>query len=266
MNEKVIREKLSKYDDKHVSIYISYLNNLRDEKDRNNQNKNAWFKFAKDEDLIQAFVSVANKGIFIDGETVTLTNRGKIVVTFDYHAYKNMVLAKYPNSKFDASVVYMGDDFNFWKESGKVFYKHNINNPFDNNKVIVGAYCILKNERGEFIELLNMDTITKMKNTSKMKNIWDSWFDRMVLKSALKRVCTIHFKDITNEIDKIDNESNDPELANIDDKVQEDVNNALDINQLNMVFKRHEKLVSDRSALIKLCAAKRKELEGGNNE
>jgi hypothetical protein len=35
----------------------------------------------------------------------------------------------------------------------RVIYNHTINNPFDNNKKIVGAYCIIKNRCGEFISI-----------------------------------------------------------------------------------------------------------------
>jgi hypothetical protein len=251
---------LSKYDENKVDIFIAYINNLKTETDKEGKLKNYWARNTKDEDYINAFKKVYETGLYIDGDSVTLTFRGKLLITYDYHAYKNKILLSYPESIFDFQVVYEGDDFAFRKESGKVYYTHKMNNPFQVKKDITGAYGVLKNKKGEFIELINTDDIQKMKNTSKMKNIWDAWFDRMVLKSVIKRICSVHFKDITKDIDSIDNELNDPDRATIDELILTDIDNAETEEQLGKIYKNSIGSIKDKEQFIKLLAKRKEEV------
>ena len=199
-----IQKSLGKYDKEKVEVFLNYLNTLKTEKDKGGTIKNFWATKLTDNDYINVFKKEAEKGLYIDGESITLTFRGKLMVTYDYHAYINKIKLTYPESIFDFGIVYEGDDFSFRKDSGVVNYTHKLNNPFKTDKTIVGAYGVIKNKKGEFLETINMSDIQKMKNTSLMKNIWDSWFDRMVLKSVIKRVCSVHFKDIVNDMEKTD--------------------------------------------------------------
>lgn len=260
INNIYMKKLLSNYDEKKVDIFISYVNNLKTELDKDGKIKNWWASKQSDLQYSDLFKRVYETGLFIDGDSVTITFRGKMLVTYDYHAYKNKILSNYPETIFDFQVVYKDDAFSFRKESGKVIYSHKINNPFESKKVIIGAYGIIKNSKGEFIELLTMDDIQKMKNTSKMKNIWDAWYDRMVLKSVIKRICSVHFKDITKDIDSIDNLLNDPERATVDELLLADIDKANTEKRLGEIYKFNIDNVDDKKQFIEILGKRKKEI------
>ena len=203
----------------------------------------------------------------IDGESITLVSRGgKMSASYDYHAYKNKVLINYPESIFDFQLVYEGDVFSFKKESGKVIYSHTISDPFSNEKKLIGAYGVIKNSKGEFIEHLNMNAIDKMRKTSNMKSIWAAWEDRMVLKSIIKRICSVHFHDIVVEIEKIDNEQYEPERASIKQLVLDEIDNCKNIDQLQKIYKANYKSLEtaeERKDFNRIVSLQKKIIEEG---
>lgn len=256
-----IKELLKSYDSKKVEVYISYLGHLEKETKSDGKLTNWWFKKVTEEQYADAFKKVADGGLSIDGDSVTLTYKKRLVIIYDYHAYKNKILLTYPESKFDFQLVYKGDNFTFRKESGQVIYTHNIGNPFDTKKELIGAYGVIKNSKGEFIEFLTMDDIEKMKKTSTMQSIWSTWFDRMVLKSIIKRICGVHFKDITTEIDKIDNETNQPERASLPQEILDKIDAAKDTKTLTKIYNDNVGVIEDKGAFISQLTLKRQELE-----
>lgn len=258
-----IKKLLKNYDSEKVDIYISYLQNLKTEKTKDGKLANWWFDKVSEQDFANVFKKVANTGLFIDGDSITLNYRKKLVITYDYHAYKNKVMLSYPETIFDFQIVYKDDSFTFRKESGKVIYSHTIANPFDTKKEIQGAYGVIKNRKGEFIEFLTMDDIDKMKNTSLMKNIWNTWFDRMVLKSIIKRICNIHFKDIVKDIDTIDNETNNLNATNINELIQKDIENAKTQEDLTKIYNENIGTIEDVEGFINLLTEKKKEIKNG---
>lgn len=253
-----------------VDTYISYLKKLEAAKDKSGRIVNWWF----DKQEPQVFIELWNKclqiGLPIDGDTVTINARGGVpALSFDYHAYRNIVLIKYPETVFDQQLVYSGDTFSFSKENGKVLYKHEISNPFDKDKQIIGAYAVIKNNTGEFIEFVHMEDIAKMKKTSNSSNIWETWFDRMVLKSVIKRICNVNFKDITKAMDTIDNEEydlNKIELTDYDLKVYEAIEQAQSQDQLTTIYNENKGLVKDQKALIVKLSARKEQILKGNGK
>jgi len=146
-----------------------------------------------------------NLGLPIDGVNVVITGKNMAMVT--YNGYKNKVLETYPETEFDVQLIREGDTYSFAKESGSVIYSHNISDPFaDSEPKIIGAYCVIKNKRGEFLETLNMNDYKEMKSGSKQSALWDKWASEFWLKSVIKRACKRHFNDIVSDIDKVDNE------------------------------------------------------------
>jgi len=267
MNREYIKKGLSDYDKVKVGVYLDYLSFLSTEKDKTKQLKNKWFQYQKDEAFISMYKKVAIDNLYIDGENITLTFKGKLMVSYDYQAYKNKVLNVYPETKFDFGIVYEGDKFSFSKESGKVIYKHTMSNPFENNRTIIGAYGIIKNNRGEFIETLNVSEIDKIKSTAKTKTIWDKWFDRMVLKSIVKRICKIAFKDQFKNIEAIDNENYDldkPLHSDLEDDLtlKETIDSCETLDQLNMVYENNKDVVEDEKLFMEMLGAKKKQIKG----
>jgi len=224
MNYNSIKTKLEKYPPIQVGIFITYLKQLKTDKDKEGVLKNKWFAYAKEDELIELFEKVAKDNIYIDGDSVTLSYRNKVILTYNYQAYKNLVLNIYPETIFDIQLVYEGDEFFFKKSSGKIIYEHTITDPFATKKIISGAYCIIKNSRGEFLETINTEDIAKMKAVAKTKNIWNEWESEMVLKSVIKRSCKRHFKDIVVHVEVLDNETNDLDKL----ELTEEQNNLLE--------------------------------------
>ena len=152
-------------------------------KDKEQKQVNLWFKNFTNEQAIEVYKKVAMDNLFIDGTSITISFRyGKIIVTYNFQAYKNKLLNVYPESTFDIQLVKEGDYFSFEKINGRVEYIHKINNPFKIDSPTIGVYCIIKNTRGEFLETLDMAEIQKMKNVATTKNIWNTWEGEMVLK------------------------------------------------------------------------------------
>jgi hypothetical protein len=258
-----LKNLLSNYDEKIVDVYVAYIGTLKNDKDKDGKLIAWWSVKITDEQFADIFKKVAVTGLYIDGDSITLTFRKKLIPTFDYHAYMNKVILSYPKTIFDFQIVYEGDKFSFKKQSGKVIYTHEIVDPFNTQKKIKGGYGVIKNKKGEFIEFLTMDDITKMKNTSTMKTIWDTWFDRMVLKSIIKRICNIHFKDIVKEIEIIDNETNDLDRTNIPEDIQKQIDNAKVETDLTDIYNANVGDIEDVEAFVNLLAKRKKEILNG---
>ena len=170
MDTKAIQGGLSECEPGKVEVYLSYLNKLLTAKNKDKTVKNPWMKHRQDAELIAAYKQVAKDGLDFDGVHITLQSTG---VSYDYIAYKNKMYMVYPESVIDVALVYKDDTFRFEKQSGKVVYTHNINNPFHQDQSdIVGGYCIIKNKRGEFITLLSKENIEKHRKVAKTDYIW----------------------------------------------------------------------------------------------
>lgn len=261
MNYLTVKESLKDYSEVNVEIYINYLKYLETEKEKDKVTlKNKWFSYFKDSDATDLYKKVAKDNVFIDGETITISYRGKLIVSYNYQAYKNLLLNVYPESTFDIQIVNEGDDFSFFKDSGKVIYSHRINNPFATNKTIIGTYCIIKNSRGEFLETLNMEDVSKMKAVATTKNIWNEWESEMVLKSVIKRACKRHFRDIVVNVEKLDNENYNPENVNVDSIVQELIEKAKTFTDLTKIYKSNVNSVSDKVNFIRLLGERKEQL------
>lgn len=169
------------------------------------------------EEFMKLFINYDNIGIVLDGINATLAGKNKVFIT--WVGYKNKVISVYPESQFDVQLVREGDTFNAAKESGAVVYSHTLSDPFASNKGIIGAYCVIKNMRGEFLETLGKDDFNKMKESAMLKSTWDKWESEFWLKSVIKRACKRHFNDEVAELEKVDNQ--DYELEDTSEDVKD---------------------------------------------
>lgn len=257
----ILQKSLEKYPADEVNVFINYLKDIETSKDREGKPVNPWFQYVKYEQLVDLYKKVSLDGLFIDGQTITLQFKGKLMVSYNFQAYKNKLLKVYPETLFDLQNVFAGDTFSFRKESGKVLYMHTINNPFENKKQIIGCYCIIKNKRGDFIETLNIDEITKMKNSAKTSKIWDAWFTEMTLKSVIKRACKRHFNDITTNIETLDNENYEPETAEVSSDLKEKINNCDTLDELQIIYDENKGKVQDEKTFISLLSKRKSEIK-----
>jgi hypothetical protein len=205
MNKLNIQKLLHDYDETNVNIFINYIDKLATEK-RNGNLKNAWMGYKTDEQLASMFKQVNKDGLAFDGKIVSLQTTG---ISYSYMAYKNKMLIAYPESIIDTQLVYKDDGFKCEKKNGKVLYEHVINNPFSRNEVdVIGGYCVIKNNRGEFLTLLSVKDMEKHRKVAKTDYIWKAWLIEMYKKTLMKKSCKQHFQDIFVNIETIDNENN----------------------------------------------------------
>lgn len=243
-----------------VEVYVNHLLYLQAAKNKDGTLKNPWMKYKKDDELITYFKKVAIDGLDFDGVHITLTSVG---ISYDYIAYKNKMYLVYPETTFDLSLVYKDDSFKFQKNSGKVIYQHEINNPFNQDeKNIIGAYAVIINKRGQFLTLLSKENIDKCRKIARTDYIWSSWYHPMALKTITKTACKQHFQDIYQNIDTLDNENVDLDLplnVDIEDKAKIEVIET--IEKLKEYYNKHKgrnagvlksfnKLISNRKAEI----------------
>lgn len=257
-NYQIISEVLKDkdYKESDIDIYIAYLR-----KTESNPKNSGWFNKKTEDDLINYFIKVQADGFNIDGEHITIQSTG---ICYDYVAYKNKMLAVYSESIIDIQMVYNGDTFKFSKESGKVKYVHNISNPFgqDENSII-GGYCVIKNQRGEFLTILNRQDLEKHRKTAKTDFIWKNWLTEMYFKTLMKKACKQHFADMYQNIEKIDNENYNPEkVDNTASKIIDEVSEITDYNELKEYYDKNKaKYKSEKKIFNKIVSEKRDELK-----
>ena len=261
MDINIIKKALSNYDQAQVEVYTSYLTALANARDKKKQLKNPWLKYKTDAELVTFFKKVALDGLTFDGIHITLQSTG---VGFDYIALKNLLYIKYPGCIIDMNLVYKDDEFKFEKRSGEIFYTHAINNPFgQTEKDIIGAYCIIKCSRGNFITLLNKAEIEKRRKKAKTDMVWAQWPAEMSLKSVIKRAVKVHFADISQNIESLDNESTDLELPlDINVEVKAAIEKINTLEELTKYYIDNKgKQAGVLEGFVKLLAKRKAEIE-----
>jgi len=209
VDTKKISEDLKDYQPDQVNNYCAYLYGLSIAKNKDKTPKNPWMQHKTDEYLARMFKTVAMDGLVFDGQDITLQSTG---VSYNFQAFKNLMFLAYPESIIDVSLVHKGDSFNFSKNSGQVNYSHVIENPFGQKEEdVVGAYCVIKNKRGQFLTLLSKADIDKHRKVAKTDYIWKQWFHEMALKTVIKKACKQHFRDTYKNVETLDNENYDLE-------------------------------------------------------
>jgi hypothetical protein len=154
--------------------------------------------------LLQSIAECIDNGFALDGVNYVISGNRMYMPT--YKAFKNKIYMVYPESEVDVQVVRKGDTYHFAKESGSAIYSHDLADPFEHDDLpVIGAYCVIKNKRGEFLETLNKRDYEAMRNASKSPKTWDSWPSEFWRKSVIKRACKTHFNDITSAIEEQDN-------------------------------------------------------------
>lgn len=185
-----------KYKEEHIVKYANYCAKIQ------NDPKSSFAKKYNENHFAMFFEQVAADSLVFDGVHITLQSTG---ISYDYIAYKNKMLSVYPESTVDVQIVREGDEFSFQKENGKVVYSHKINNPFNDRGTVIGAYCVIKNDRGEFLTTLNKADIDKHQKVARTQYIWDAWYDEMVMKTIIKKACKQHFADVFERMEQEDN-------------------------------------------------------------
>lgn len=216
VNLQALKEKLveSNQDANKVNKAIAYLTDSK---------VNETVQKHTNQEMYSLIVKYLNVGTNLDGVNVILAGKNMGLVT--YQGYMNKVKQLHPDVFFDVQLVREGDDFRVAKESGNVLYTHTIADPFASydDKKIVGAYCVVKFDDNESIELLNERDYAEMQAASKSSYTWKKWPSEFWRKSVIKRACKVYFSEEVAQLDKIDNE--DHGLA--EDDTSEDALDAI---------------------------------------
>lgn len=265
MNRNEIKPILKEYNQGQVNNFIEYVTRLDNEKGKDKKPKNQWMRYRTNEWLANQFKKVASQGLVLDGEHVTINVNG---ISYDYVAYRNKMLMAYPESVIDVGMVYKGDKFEFSKNSGKVYYTHNIADPFGQKEGdIIGGYCVIKNKRGEFLTLLSRDDIEKHRKVAKTDSIWRQWFFEMAMKTVIKKACKQHFQDIYQSIEQTDNENYDletPTDVTIDEKA--DIEKITTVDALKEYWGKNRSKCRSIEDFDKMVSKRKREIESENQK
>lgn len=233
-----------------VQQYISYCAALEQD------SKGWWMKEESVRKLQTYFEQVKREGLVFDGQHVSLNKRG---ITYDYVAYKNKLLSVYPEAKVDPRLVYEGDTFTYSYDSGKLSYTYKPSDPFKQAPGgIIGAYCVIITDRGQFMTTLSKEEIDKHRQVSLMKNIWEKWYREMAYKTVIKKACKDHFNDVFEAMNEEDNKQVDLEIPlDLPENVVNEITNITTLEGLRTYKKESS---HHGEAFERMIAKRQKEL------
>ena len=104
-----------------------------------------------------------------------------------------------------------------------------------------------------------------------MLNIWRDWEVKMYLKTVIKSSCSIHYADVYQSIEAVDNENYDLENPlDITVEMKEEIENLKDADGLKAFYEKHlgekSELKYDpyvKVALVKALSARREQIKDG---
>jgi len=149
-------------------------------------------------------------------------NTGKVQASLQvgWRGYIHKIKKYNPTCDIQVGLVYVGDAFEKYSESGVAKYRHKpkVENCFENDPAkLVGAYCYISysvdRQPKAVCETIGKKEIEliKSKNPMKDKNVWDEWYNEMAKKSVIKKACKLHFAGAVHELDQYDNKNYDLE-------------------------------------------------------
>lgn len=246
----------------HVETYASYCLGLLLAKKKDGTAQNPFMATKTAEMCAKGFLKVKEQGLVFDGKHITWQSTG---ISYDYQAYKNKMLLAYPETKMDMDVVKEGDTFNVDKVDGDITYRHVLTDPFKTATYenIIGAYCVIKNSRGNFLTVLSKEDIAKHRKVAKTDFIWSAWFKEMVLKTVIKKGCKYHFDDEFKSMVAEDNQENElPDYADEEDdtrfenekkRIFEVIKTKTTVVELNAYYKTLANEFSKDGDVIEAC-------------
>jgi hypothetical protein len=214
-----MKELLKDFKNEEVLFFIDYVDKLKKAKVLNKktnewEDRNPWALKKQNDWFVDLFKKNTHTKLRFDGEHITINQNG---LSYDYIAYKNRLLTAYPETKLSFSEVYKDDEFSFSNNSDGVVFSHKIGNPFSrNHSDIIGCYCVIKNNRGEFLTLLDKNEIEKHRASAKTDSIWKLWYVEMIYKTVIKKATRIHYEDIYEVMNEEDNK--ELEVENLSEK------------------------------------------------
>jgi recombinational DNA repair protein RecT len=145
-------------------------------------------------------ISVSRKlGLPIDGRRLVypIVYGKTIKLQVGKNGYAQLIQRKHPHAHIETGIVFKGDTFTDWKESGQAHYKliagenGSFRNDYNN---AVGAYCFLAYEQGgrwfSLLEKISANELDVIRSKSKMKGYgpWVEFQGEMMRKTTINRM------------------------------------------------------------------------------
>ncbi len=147
---------------------------------------------ANRDSLLASCMRLAEKGLNADGNEAALVLFGDKVTPM---VMLGGVLKLARNSgeikSITSQTVYKNDIFEYWIDVDGEHINHRPSF-FSDRGEMIGVYALAQTkDNGIYIEVLTMSDIEKIKKSSRSANSgpWQSWFEQMAKKSALRRLC-----------------------------------------------------------------------------
>lgn len=143
------------------------------------------------------------------------------LLTPSYHGFEYVVRVRYPDFVGRAEFVFKDDEFELLRNDGIESYIHKPANPFnDKYETAQGlfyhyTYTDEVGKRHSIVYTLPMSEVQKSKSAANKKEIWNTWFYKMALKTIVRSALSAKFKTLVQPIEELDNEHfdlNSPEL------------------------------------------------------
>lgn len=254
------------YTETEINNFTNYLTKLETSTNSRGEKVCKWFPYLTVALAAELYSKVKAEGLTLDGKHITIVNRGGgISVDYDYIAIKNKLLVIYPETRIDFDIVYKDDTFKFYKQNGQVIYEHNINGPFrhkDND--IIGAYCVIRNKRGEFILTLDRDELNQLRQKARTDDVWQEWFRDMCVKSVIRKLLKKHFDDVyTPTMEEEENKQTSleqPIPVEITETVEQEIQKITTLEDLKQYYLAKSKEVKDLKSLRIAINTKKKKI------
>lgn len=132
----------------------------------------------------------------------------------DYKGFIYYLNKHYEQATFDVKLVFEGDTFTHWSESGddKYSYKMGAERKGNDYAKVEWAYCFITYMKGgrehSKIEVMDKKELNLVRSKAKTKNVWDEWTGEMYKKAVVRRACKLPLAAVDeNAIEAIDNKN-----------------------------------------------------------
>lgn len=248
-NDAVIRERLIALAKGDEAVVITNLNSfftiLINDEGTGKGNDKKYLIDATTSSLALCFMESMQIGIPIDRrKLVHIVMYGHTAeLEIDYRGFIYYLNKHYHEATFDVKLVFEGDDFSHWSESGddKYTYRMGKDRKANDYKKVEWAYCFItyvKNGREHSkIEVMDKTELNLVRSKAKTKMVWDEWLGEMYKKAVVRRACKLPLAAVDeNAIEAIDNKnfqlenkSGGDRLKLLMDKQKEILNNDDDV-------------------------------------
>ena len=219
-NSQAMRERLVHIAKGDESLVVTNLNSFftiitNDEGSGKEPNKK-FLCMASTSSLALCFMESMQIGIPIDrrGLVHIVVYGLQAELEIDYRGFIYYLSKHYTDADFDIKLVYDGDTFNHWSDSGddKYEYRKNPDRKVNDYGKVIWAFCYMtyvKNGRERSkIEVMDKRELDLVKSKAKTQTVWGEWTGEMYKKAVVRRACKLPLASVDeNAIESVDNKN-----------------------------------------------------------